>query len=60
MGLRASYFWRLTRPAQKLAGFRFRPRFAGRDGKAEGPYPAPTFLTSFTSANLTSGARSAV
>jgi hypothetical protein len=33
--------------------------FAGQDATPE-PYPATTFLTSFTSANLMSGARSAV
>ena len=40
------------------------PAFAGHDDRGSwvSPYPcpAPTFLTSFTSANLTSGARSAV
>jgi hypothetical protein len=60
MGLRASHFWRLTLPVQTLAGVRSRAASRGGDGTAEGPYPAPTFLTSFTSANLTSGARSAV
>ena len=60
MGLRASYFLATDPAGTDAGGIQVPRRFAGRDGTAEGPYPAPTFLTSFTSANLTSGARSAV